>query len=462
MTEDAFAQWSRNRDGGSADPQPVSQQAQSGGLPSAMGAIGWARLLYRGLVISGLAFWHLGSGGAVAAVLAFRGRSSASDHVCRCLVMLLERLGPAFIKAGQILGTRRDEIPRQLCDHLSRLQDSVAPMSAQRAERELAAVYRDRLGEVFEEIDYTPVASGSVACVFRARLAGGREVAVKLQRPDIHRIMETDLTLIALAGSLVARLPYFRGVPVRDILDHLCAAVRIQLDFNHEAECLDRLRGNMESVPRVWVPGICRSPTRPRAIVMDFVDGLEIDAIERLNPALRKRVAKTTLKAVYHMLFVDGFVHCDLHPGNLYFMQNGQIVLLDAGFSIQMSERMRRLFTEFFLEMSLGRGPRCADIVIESAAGQRPDADLDAFRHHMADLVHRNHGLPAHSFSLIAFATEMFDFQRRFGLYAATELVFPLLSLLVIEGTIRELDPNMDFQETAKPILTRGAFGAVQ
>ncbi|WP_262391261.1 hypothetical protein [Nocardiopsis sp. CNR-923] len=112
------------------------------------------------------------------------------------------------------------------------------------------------------------------------------------------------------------------------------------------------------------------------------------------------------------------------------------------------------------MNMAVGRGVRCAEIVVESSAGLRPDADLEGFVERMAALVHRSHGLPAREFSLIAFATEMFDLQRRHGVHAAPELVFPLLSLLVIEGTIRELHPGIDFQETAKPMLNKGLFSA--
>jgi ubiquinone biosynthesis protein len=148
-----------------------------------------------------------------------------------------------------------------------------------------------------------------------------------------------------------------------------------------------------------------------------------------------------------------------MHPGNLYFTKGAQVVVLDAGFSVQLSDRLRRLFAEFFMNMSIGRGQRAAEIVIQSSASVRDGADLAGFTERMADLVERSHGLPAKEFSLIAFATEMFDLQRKFGIHAAPELIFPLLSLLVIEGTIRDLDPGMDFQEAAKPVLMRGLFG---
>jgi ubiquinone biosynthesis protein len=159
------------------------------------------------------------------------------------------------------------------------------------------------------------------------------------------------------------------------------------------------------------------------------------------------------------MLFIDGFVHCDLHRGNLYFTRRGQVVVLDGGFSVELSDRIRRLFAEFFLNMSIGLGEECARIVIESSEGARPDADLDGFATDMAALVERNSRKSAMEFSLSEFATEMFELQRKYGLYATSEIVFPLLSLLVIEGTVRDLDPEIDFQEVAKPIVTRAVFG---
>jgi ubiquinone biosynthesis protein len=195
---------------------------------------------------------------------------------------------------------------------------------------------------------------------------------------------------------------------------------------------------------------------------MEFIPGLDVGTARDCPVALRRHFARSGLAAIYRMLFVDGFVHCDLHPGNLYFTRGGAVVVLDAGFSVQLTERLRRLFAEFFLNMAVGRGRRCAEIVVESSAGLRPDADLDSFLDRMAALVVRSHGLAAKDFSLIAFATEMFDLQRRFGVHAAPELIFPLLSLLVIEGTIRDLDPEIDFQETAKPMLNKGLFSTRQ
>ncbi|MFD2472421.1 ABC1 kinase family protein [Amycolatopsis silviterrae] len=390
---------------------------------------------------------------------AVRGRAAAREYFYGRVTVLLTVLGPTFVKAGQVLGTRRDVLPAAMCDALSVLQDSVAPMCEAETVLALKEAYGRDADKVFAELDPRPVASGSVASVYRARLRTGQDVAVKLRRPGIERVMTDDLRLIRRGAAMMAGLPVFRDVPVREVVGSLADAVLGQLDFEREAGSLRRLRKNLSEVPRVWVPKVYPEACRPRCIVMEFVPGLVLDGADGCGAAARKRFAASGMAAMYQMLFVDGFVHCDMHPGNLYFTRGSEVVVLDAGFSVQLSDRLRRLFAEFFMNMSIGRGEQAAKIVLESAAGIKKNADVPGFTERMADLVERSHGLPAKEFSLIAFAAEMFDLQRRFGVHAATELIFPLLSLLVIEGTIRALDPDLDFQEAAKPQLMRGLFG---
>ncbi|MFI9402006.1 ABC1 kinase family protein [Nocardia sp. NPDC052316] len=386
-------------------------------------------------------------------------RAAGRRHIYQRLVVLLMVLGPTFVKAGQVLGTRRDLLPPALCDELSLLQDSVAPLDAAQTAVALAEAYGAEVDEVFASVDPRPVASGSVASVYRARLRSGQDVAVKLRRPGIERTMSEDLALIRGGAAFVARLPLFRGVPVEEVVANMAGAILGQLDFEREADNLRRLRKNLSEVPRVWVPKVYPEACRPRCIVMEFIPDLAVGTADQCSPVTRRRFAASGMAAMYQMLFVDGFVHCDMHPGNLYFTRGAQVVVLDAGFSVQLSDRLRRLFAEFFMNMAIGRGRHAAEIVLRSAAKVAEDADLEGFTVRMADLVERSHGQPASEFSLIAFAMEMFDLQRRFGINAAPELIFPLLSLLVIEGTIRELDPNLDFQEAAKPQLMRGLFG---
>jgi ubiquinone biosynthesis protein len=416
-------------------------------------------LTRRALTVVALTLVVLGAAALAGLCLAaVRGRAAGRRFVYRRLTMLLMRLGPTFVKAGQVLGTRRDVLPVALCEELSTLQDSVAPLSRAATLRALGEAYGADHARVLPRIDPHPVASGSVACVYRGTLPSGQTVALKLRRPGIERDMRLDLRLIRGGATLAARLKPFRGMPVEAVVGEMCDAVLGQLDFTREAAALRRLRDNLSAVPRVWVPRVNQDASRPRCIVMEFIPDLALDTASACSAAMRRRFAASALTSIYQMLFVDGFVHCDLHPGNLYFTRGGQVVVLDAGFSVQLTERLRRLFAEFFKNMSIGDGRRCAEIVLDSAAGVHDGADIEGFLDRMANLVERNHGLPAKEFSLMAFATEMFDLQRRAGIHAAPELIFPLLSLLVIEGTIRTLDPDIDFQETARPVLMRGLY----
>jgi ubiquinone biosynthesis protein len=367
--------------------------------------------------------------------------------------------GPAFIKVGQVLGARRDLLPDALCDELSLLTDRVPPLKAAQSARLFAACYGSRLESDFRFINYEAVAAGSVAGVYEAMAADGRRVALKLQRPEAAKKIHDDLRIFRAGGRVVARVPAMRNVPVATVVQQVCDAIASQLDFAKERQALCALRDDLKGVPGVWVPAVHEDLSRPQCIAMEFIPDLSSDTMDSLPPALKRRAAVTTMTAMYEMLFVRGFVHCDLHAGNAYYLLSGQTVMLDAGFTQQLSDRMRRLFAEFFLCMSLGRGEKCAGLVLQSAESVRGGADIASFRSGIVDLVARNHGIPAASFSLISFARELFELQRRNGIVGGPELVFPLLALLVIEPMVRALDPELDFQELAKPVINRGLFG---
>ncbi len=387
---------------------------------------------------------------------ALEGRQGAAISFYRRVVRHLQRLGPAYVKFGQIMGTRRDLLPAALCDELGKLHDRVQPMTERQFRRALAAVYGDDLDRLFRTVDPAPVASGSIACVYRGILHDGRTVALKLQRPGIRRNMTLDLSVMHSMSALAERLPPVRGVPARQLTGFICAAILGQLDFGLEQENLGRLRRNFDGLEYIWIPETLPDLCRSSCLVMEFIPGLVARPVSAIDPERRPVLAARTLGAVYQMLFMDGFVHCDLHPGNVYY-RGSKVVVLDAGFSVRLPDTVRRLFTEFFLGLALGRGRRCGEVVMESAMHLAPGADVEGFIAEIADLVQRNTGVSARDFQLMRFGTDLFRLQRDFGLYAASEFVFPLLSLLVIEGTIRELHPEIDFQAAARPMLLRAA-----
>jgi ubiquinone biosynthesis protein len=361
-------------------------------------------------------------------------------------------IGPAFVKAAQLLSTRADVLPRRTCRALARLYDRVRPDPVDGRIALLAAglpVVRARL-----------IGSGSIACVYRVRLTDGRDVAVKVRRPGIDRSLTRDLAMVRRLAALMARIPALRGVPVTEIAGQVCDSVHAQLDLVREAEFLSGLRESMRSLPGVTVPVVDRELSTGDVLVMDFVHGLARRRPDELVESDRQRAVLTALRAVYRMLFLDGVVHCDLHPGNLYFRDDGTVVMVDAGFTVRLSDSARERFAAFFYCLSQGDGPACADIVL-STARSTPGADADGFHAELAALVEENTGRPAAEFDLVSFATRLFDLQRRYGFYADPQFVFPILSLLVLEGAVREFHPKVDFQQAAKPFLAIALFEAV-
>lgn len=414
---------------------------------------GWATLVGRLGVWTVTAIRHGCAGGLAALRRAGTRNPDAEDNGRGRLARMLVDLGPTFVKGGQLLSTRRDLLPPEVCDTLAQLYDRVPPMRREAAERAVRRAYRTTNALPFAEFDWTPVASGSIACVYRARLRDGRQVAVKVRRPGISERMRADFALLAAGARMMEWLPGMRKVPARRMVTQLGFAVLRQLDLEAEATALAALRGNLTGLRYFRIPEPLREASGDGVLVMEYVPGLGRFGPGEMTREERRELIRRVLHGVYQMLFLDGLVHCDMHPGNLYLTRSAEVVLLDAGFVVPLESHVKRLFAEFFLNMSMGRGEECAEVVLRSSEHVPPGADLDSFRAGIRDLVASAHRRTAGQFRLAPFATKLFDLQRRSGIAAAPEFVFPLVSLLVLEGMINEFDVDVDFQAEAIPTL---------
>ncbi|MEW9552913.1 AarF/UbiB family protein [Nonomuraea sp. NPDC050783] len=383
---------------------------------------------------------------AVADVRGARGGVALPARVGDRMAWACERLGPAFIKIGQLLSTRVDLVPPAACAALARLRDRLPLLPLPEAARSVPAALAERIsGPV------TPVAAGAVACVYRATLRDGRRVAIKIRRPRIAGVVARDLALSRHAARLLQRLPGLRGAPLADMVAQLGAALLAQLDLLGEARALRRLRDDLRGQGAVRVPGVLEEFCRQDVLVMEYMPGLERSGG---GPGRREAVVNA-LRAIYHMLFVDGFVHCDLHPGNLHPMPDGTVVIVDAGFFRQLTDTERRAFAAFFYRMTRGEGAACAEIVLSTVLGGG-GRGAEGFRADMEELVRSCTGARIGEFDLLGFAVRLFAIQREHGYYADPHFVFPILSLIVMEGTLRAACPDVDFQMEALPFVLRG------
>ncbi|WP_317496408.1 AarF/UbiB family protein [Haloechinothrix sp. LS1_15] len=370
------------------------------------------------------------------------------------LVSTITELGPAFIKVAQMLSTRADLLPEHRCRELAALYDTGPPIPLAELEAALVSSLDATTRTAVLASAGKPLAAGSIACVYRAVLPDGSEVAVKVRRPGIEHSLRVDMTIMRWAARGLSRLPWLRGVPFAEIITQLTAAVYAQLDFEQERVNLALLRDHLAGRDGIRIPAVHEELSSGNVLVMEFIPGLRRDSAAEMTEVDRVGAVTAALRAVYQMLFLDGLVHCDLHPGNLYLGPGAGAVIVDAGFTVRLSVHAQDRFSSFFYYMSVGRGEACADVVL-STVEPGPATDVDGFRNEIRALIDANTGVPAAEFDLVGFATQLFAIQRRYGLYADPQFVFPILSLLVMEGTIRDYAPGIDFQGEAVPFLAK-------
>jgi ubiquinone biosynthesis protein len=401
--------------------------------------------------------------GALWVVATLTGRRAAFPRAAAAAAAVrLHRAGPTFVKLAQLLSTRLDLLPAELCKAFSRLYDDVPAIPSKTAERLITARMGAPLKTIFSSLDLKAVASGSIACVYRATLIDGTEVAIKLRRPGVQEIIAADLRLIALGTAMAARLPMMRGLPAVAAVQQMSHAIAGQLDFTTEAASLVRLSAALKEVGEITVPlphpeFADLERTANGVLVMEYLPGLTRMSPADIGEQASVHAVEAALSAIYKILFLDGLVHCDLHPGNLYLMPDGSARILDAGFVVELPESARRAFTEFFFRMGTGNGKRCAEIVLSTALNPQ-GLDAAAFTAEMVALVDSVTGIRAGDFDLLKFAGSLFDMQRRHDLHADPQFIFPLLGILVFEGAINDYHPEVDFQELAMPYLVRALF----
>lgn len=417
---------------------------------------GWAPLVR----LAALA-WHVSGavlrlGSRLAARRILRGRETREHILGRTLAEMFQALGPSYVKLGQLLSTRRDLLSDDAIRPLARLQDRLPPGPF----RVVAGLFRDELGvevgDVFADLDPAPVASASIATVYRGRLRDGRVVAVKVRRPEVARRIRGDLRLLRIAGRVLARVPALRLVPVEATLQDFCAALERQLDLRREAEASRRLRAALACEADVVVPTLVDELCGESLLVMEFIGGLR--PLDGRGGGDARAALHAAVRALYRMIFVEGCIHCDLHQGNLHYLPGGRAVILDFGFVAETDDGDRRRFAQFFFAMATNDGVRCAQITRDTALAVPRNLDYRAFRAEIIALVDHVSRASAGEFRVAEFVGRLFDLQRRHGLRGTNAFVMPILSLLVLEGIVLDVDPELDFQRAARPFVLRAAL----
>jgi ubiquinone biosynthesis protein len=369
----------------------------------------------------------------------------------------LEALGPIFVKFGQVLSTRRDLLPADIADELAKLQDRVPPFPLEQVAPAIEEALGKPVTELFGAFDAQPIASASVAQVHIARLKDGTEVAVKVLRPGVERAIARDVLLMETAAGLLERLwADGRRLKPREVVAEFARHLDDELDLVREAANASLLRRNFAASPLLAVPAVHWEYCSRRVMVMERMHGTPISQVQ----ALRQKgidipkLARAGVEIFFTQVFRDGFFHADMHPGNILVSDDGKYVALDFGIMGTLSEQDKSYLAQNFLAF-FNRDYRAVALAHLDAGWVPPGTRVDDFEAAIRAVCEPIFARPLKEIYFGRLLLRLFQTSRRFQVAVQPQLVLLQKTLLNIEGLGRELDPELDLWQTAKPYLER-------
>ena len=389
----------------------------------------------------------------------FRGDELPKDLGAQ-IRLVLEKLGPTFIKFGQMLSTRVDLLPMDVALELKKLQDNVPPEPFESVRVVLEESFkRPLLGEngIFAHFDEQPVAAASIAQVHFAELQDGRQVAVKVRRDHIGKTIESDLAILALLASLFDRyFPEYRRLKAPQVIEEFATTIRGELNLRAEAAHCTRFAQNFAEIDGVRVPEVLWDYTHSSVLTSERIIGIKIDDKAALEAAGHDclKLCEKAAEIFFHMVFVDGYFHADMHPGNIFVDADGEIVFVDFGIVGRLDMKSRRYIADMLLAFLKEDYRRAAEVHVE--AGYVPaDTNVSAFEDAMREVAVPIFNRPLADISIAELLLVMFSVTERFQMETRPELLLLQKTMVVIEGVARELADQVNIWMLARPLITQ-------
>ena len=326
-------------------------------------------------------------------------------------------------------------------------------MTADKIRAEIESELKIPLGEVFVEFDDKPLASASIGQVHKARLKTGEKVAVKIQRPDLKKVVEDDLNILQTAALLAERhIPEFKVYNPVDFVHEFSKVLRNELDYNLEARNMERFARNFADDKSVHIPGIYWNFCTARIITMEFVEGIKISHIEKLKEQGFdvKKIAQKGAEAYLKQIFMHRFFHGDPHPGNIYILPNEVIGFMDFGIVGRLTTSMTSKLNSLLIAIAKKDAESIADAIMNiSSVGE--DVNLDELKADIAEFVDKYDDISLGQLSVEMLITDMTEIASRYRLVLDRQLSLLARVLAQVEGVGRQLDPDFDIAPLIKP-----------
>jgi ubiquinone biosynthesis protein len=374
--------------------------------------------------------------------------------------MVLEELGPTFIKFGQIMSNRPDILPKELIKELEKLQDTVLPFPASKAKEVIEKELGKNVESLFKNFDLASIASASIAQVHAAIIFEDdedKEVVIKVQRPDIIEKIETDIEIMLnLARIAEKHIPGARLINLVDTVKEFERIIKKELDFSIEALYMQRFTDNFRGEKDIYVPKVYKEFSTSKVLTMEHVNGIKVSKVDEIRETgldtkiIAHRITQLMLKQV----FIHGFFHADPHPGNIIVLEDGKICFLDFGMMGVLHPKEKNYLSNIILGIVNQDSSRIVKTVLQFS-GKIGIEDQEELEYQISDLVDRYAYLPLKDIKLANLTNEMMDIIFRFKLKMPSNL-YPLSkAVLHIEHIARELDPNFDLMHELKPFANQ-------
>jgi ubiquinone biosynthesis protein len=388
----------------------------------------------------------------------------ADTHKPEELAEDLERMGPTYVKLGQILSSRPDLVPDAYLKALTRLQDKVKPFPFEEVEKTVQTELGARISKAFSEFETEPLAAASLGQVHRAALRDGRQVVVKVQRPEIRKQIAEDMEVIDEIVSFLNKHTRFgRQFQIHKLFEEFQRTLRHELDYQREAINMTVLAENLEEFPLIQVPLPVENYTTRSVLTMDYIRGRKIT---KLSPLIRldlkgEQLAEELFKAYLKQVLVDGIFHADPHPGNVFLTDDYRIALLDVGMVGRTTPAMQERLLKLLLAVSEINGDEAAEIIIQTSE-RTEEFDENELRRRINTLLSEHQNQRLHQIDL---GRIILDFTRsagQSGLYVPTELALLGKTLLQLDEIGRflypEFNPTAAVRRNVTEILNRRMF----
>lgn len=375
---------------------------------------------------------------------------------------ILIELGPVYVKLGQLLSTRPDLLPEDYIEALTALQAKVPSVPWPEIEKQIATQLSQPLDLIFSQINPEAIAAGSIGQVHRATLKNGQEVALKVQRPKIEQVVAQDISLIKGVAELVSLTDFGKDYDIVTLAEEFTTALKAELDFTREAKYTEQLRSNLSTSD--WfnpndlvVPKIYWDLTSSKLLVLEWLDGTPIltSKLPENEQGEKRRQEITTLlfRVFFQQIYVDGFFHADPHPGNLFYLENDKVALLDCGMIGRLDPRTQQILTEMLLAIVDLDAQRCSELTLE-LADSNISVNLIRLENDYDRMLRKYYNLSISEINFSEVFYEILEISRKNKIRLPGNMGLYVKTLANLEGVARSFYPQVNLLEEVRPLIT--------